>query len=98
MSGIRKRQIAVLDAIAAVSTGVTPEMIDPREFEPLAYFPWDARPASVPLTYDEAATAIFLAEGDLNRAAKLLKVRLSQHNRLVKQSPRLQRLQERCDE
>jgi hypothetical protein len=78
--------------------GVTPEMIDPREFEPLAYFPWDARPASVPLTYDEAATAIFLAEGDLNRAAKLLKVCPTQLNRLVKQSPRLQRIQSKVRE
>jgi hypothetical protein len=33
-------------------------MIDPREFEPLPYFPWDDRPASLPLTHDEAATAI----------------------------------------
>jgi hypothetical protein len=33
-------------------------MIDPREFEPLLCFPWDEHPASVPLTHDEAATAI----------------------------------------
>jgi hypothetical protein len=49
-------------------------MIDPREFEPLPYYSWIERPASVPLTHDEAATAIFLARGDLSQAASLLKV------------------------
>jgi hypothetical protein len=44
-------------------------MIDPREFEPLPYFPWDERPTSLPLTHDEAATAIFLAKGDLKRGS-----------------------------
>jgi hypothetical protein len=36
-------------------------LIDPREFEPLPFYPWIERPASLPLTHDEAATAIFLA-------------------------------------
>jgi hypothetical protein len=68
-------------------------MIDPREFEPLPFYPFDDRPASLPLTPDEAATAIFLAKGDLKRAAKLLKVPPSQLNRFVRRSYRLQRIQ-----
>jgi hypothetical protein len=71
-------------------------MADPREFEPLAYFPWDERPDSVPLTHDEAATAIFLAKGDLKEAARLLKVRHAQFSRLVRRIPQLQRIQARC--
>jgi hypothetical protein len=49
-------------------------MIDPREFEPLPYYSWTERPASVPLTHDEAATAICLARGDLSQAASLASV------------------------
>jgi hypothetical protein len=66
---------------------------DPREFEPLPYYSWIERPASLPLTHDEAATAIFLAGGDLKQAANLLKVPPAQLSRLVKRSPRLQRIQ-----
>jgi hypothetical protein len=39
-------------------------MIDPREFVPLPIYSWTERPASVPLGYDEAATALYLARGD----------------------------------
>ena len=66
---------------------------DPREFEPLPYYSWIERPASVPLTHDEAATAIYLARGDLTQAASLLKVGPSRLNRLVKQSPQLRWIQ-----
>ena len=66
---------------------------DPQEFEPLPYYSWIERPASLPLTYDEAATAIYLARGDLSQAASLLKVGPSRLNRLVKQSPRLRWIQ-----
>jgi hypothetical protein len=66
---------------------------DPREFEPLPYYSWIERPTSVPLTHDEAATAIYLARGDLTQAASLLKVGPSRLNRLVKQSPRLRWIQ-----
>jgi hypothetical protein len=68
-------------------------MIDPREFEPLPYYSWDSRPASVPLTDDEAGTAIFLARGDLKQAARLLKVSVPQLARLVKRSYQLRRVQ-----
>jgi hypothetical protein len=68
-------------------------MIDPREFEPLPFYPFDDRPASLPLTHDEASTAIFIARGDLKRAAELLKVQRPQLNRFVSRSYQLQRIQ-----
>ena len=71
-------------------------MVDPQEFEPLPFYPWINRPDSVPLTNDEAGTALYLAKGDLKRAAELLKVRPAQLSRLVKRSPQLQRIQARC--
>jgi hypothetical protein len=64
------------------------------EFAPLPYYPWDERPPTLPLETDEAATAIHLTHGDLACAAHLLKVPTIRLQRLVKQSPRLQRVQE----
>lgn len=63
-----------------------------QEFAPLPYFPWDERPPTLPLDSDECATAIHLAEGHLPRAAELLKVPLIRLTRLIKVSPRLQRV------
>jgi hypothetical protein len=60
--------------------------VDPREFEPLPYYSWDSRPASVPLAYDEAATALYLARGDLRRAAAILKVPPKQLQGLIRRS------------
>jgi hypothetical protein len=62
------------------------------EFVPLAFFPWDSRPESLPVDIEEAATAIFLAHGDIGAAAVLLKVSASKLNRIVRRCPRLQRL------
>jgi hypothetical protein len=62
------------------------------EFVPLPYYPWDERPATLPIDFDEAATAIHLAHGELLKAAALLKTPLHRLTRLVKQSPRLQRI------
>jgi hypothetical protein len=59
-------------------------MIDPRGLEPLPFYPWLERPTSVPLSEDEAATAIYLANGNLKRAAELLKVQPRQLSRLVR--------------
>jgi hypothetical protein len=74
-------------------------LIDPEkpnqhneEFIPLPYFPWDERPPTLPLDHDEAATAIHLAQGDLPRAAALLKVPLIRLDRSLRSSPRLQRV------
>jgi hypothetical protein len=64
----------------------------PYEFEPLAYFPWDSRPETLPLDVEEAATALYLAQGDINRAAARLKVTPARLNRTIRKSPRLIRL------
>jgi hypothetical protein len=61
-------------------------MIDPREFAPLPFYCWTERPASVPLGYDEAATALYLARGDLRRAAGVLKVPHRKLHRFIRQS------------
>jgi hypothetical protein len=66
----------------------------PDEFLPLPYFPWLSRPTTVPLDVEEAATAIYLAKGDIGAAAGLLKVRVATLNRLVRRCPRLQRLRD----
>lgn len=61
------------------------------EFVPLPFYPFDQRPETLELDSDEAATAIHLG-GDLQAAADLLKVPLRRLHRLVKHSPRLQRV------
>jgi hypothetical protein len=62
------------------------------EFAPLPYYPWDERPPSLPLDPDEAATAIHLAHGSLPDAASLLRIPEFRLARLIRQSPRLQRV------
>ena len=66
----------------------------PDEFLPLAFFPWDTRPETVPLDVEECATAIYLAEGDIRAAAARLKVTAAKFNRMVRRCPRLQRLRD----
>lgn len=62
------------------------------EFIPLPYYPWDERPATLPLDPDECATAIHIAQGDIPKASGLLKV--SQHllERSLRHHPRLTRI------
>jgi|HubBroStandDraft_5_1064220.scaffolds.fasta_scaffold83164_2 hypothetical protein len=62
------------------------------EFAPLPFYPWDERPETLPLDQDEAATAIYLARSELIEAAQLLKVPVIRLTRLIKHSPRLQRI------
>jgi hypothetical protein len=62
-----------------------------EEFAPLPFYPWDERPPSLPIDQDEAATAIHLSH-TLPGAAALLKVPEFRLNRLVRHSPRLQRI------
>ena len=64
----------------------------PAEFEPLPFYSWLERPFDWPIDPDEAATALYLARGALNRAAELLKVSPARLNRVVRRSPKLQRL------
>jgi hypothetical protein len=65
---------------------------EPSQFLPLPFYGWTERPADLPIDADEAATAIYLARGALNRAAELLKVSPARLNRVVRASPRLMRL------
>jgi hypothetical protein len=62
------------------------------EFLPLPYFPWLSRPETLPLDVEEAATALYLDGGDVKAAASRLKVLVTQLKKIVRRSPRLQRL------
>ncbi len=63
-----------------------------EEFLPLAWFPWAERPLSSPIDIEEAATALFLKNGDIDAAAARLKVTRARLDRVVRRSPRLMRL------
>jgi len=64
-----------------------------EEFLPLPFYPWEERPEHLALDFDEMATAIHLAAGDIPDAAKLLRVPHAKLSRQVRISPRLQRIQ-----
>jgi hypothetical protein len=65
---------------------------EPSEFTPLPWYSWDARPDTVPLDDDECATAIYLDNGDINKAAMRLRITRAKLNRAIRKSPQLQRL------
>jgi hypothetical protein len=62
------------------------------EFLPLPQFFWDSRPGTLPISLEEAETAIFLANGDLNAAAARLKVTRVRLNKPIRKYAQLQRL------
>jgi hypothetical protein len=62
------------------------------EFVTLPWYNWDARPETVPLSEEEAETALFLAQGDIKRAADVLKVTPARLNKVIRKSYGLQRL------
>jgi hypothetical protein len=62
------------------------------EFLPLPYFPWSVRPSTMSIDPEEAATALYLAEGEIEIAAQTLKVEPLRLIRVVRRSPRLTRL------
>ena len=68
------------------------------EFLPLAFYPWESRPEHLALDEDEIATALFLADGHLGKAAEMLKVNVGRLKRPIRRSPKLQRLIERLHE
>ena len=49
----------------------------------------------LPLDQEEVATALFLKNGDINRAAERLRVTPARLNKCIRKSPRLIRLQAR---
>jgi hypothetical protein len=65
---------------------------DPAEFAPLAWFPWDVRPDSRPLEEDECATALYLSNGHIADAAKLLKADAKLMKRAIGRSAKLRHL------
>ena len=67
------------------------------EFLPLPFFPWIERPQSIPLDVEEAATALFLENGDVGRAAERLRMTVGQLNRVIRKSPRLAAAHRRLD-
>jgi hypothetical protein len=76
----------------APSPAFKPREHDASEFEPLPFYGWLERPPDLPVDPEEAATAIYLAHGDVSAAAALLKVSPARLNRVVRGSPRLVRL------
>ena len=62
------------------------------EFLPLPYYPYDRRPSVIPIDPEEAATALYLAEGEIAIAAQTLKVEPLRLMRVIRRSPRLTRL------
>ncbi len=71
--------------------GDLPSEID-QEFLPLPHYSWKQRPSHLPLEIEEAATALYLAEGVISRAAERLKVEPLKLVRVIARSPRLTRL------
>ena len=69
--------------------------LDAGSYLPLPFYPWPERPARLPLDVEEAATSLFLAHGDINRAAERLRVTPARLNKCIRKSPRLIRLQAR---
>jgi hypothetical protein len=64
----------------------------PDEFLPLPYFLWDCRPETLPLDVDEIATALFLGQAHLGKAAERLKVSEKRLKRSIRANPKLLRL------
>ena len=62
------------------------------EFLPLPYYSYDQRPSTTPIDPEEAATALYLAEGEIALAAQTLKVEPLRLVRVIRRSPRLTRL------
>ena len=62
------------------------------EFLPLPFYPYDRRPSVIPIDPEEAATALYLAEGEIAVAAQTLKVEPLRLMRVIRRSPRLTRL------
>jgi hypothetical protein len=62
------------------------------EFEVLPFYGWPSRPETLPLDVEEAATALFLYDGNIDRAATRLKVTSRQLKKTIRRYARLQQL------
>ena len=74
-----------------VDPSANPLGID-AEFIPLPYYPWDHRPSHLPVDIEEAATALYLCEGLIGKAAERLKIEPLRLVRIISRSARLTRL------
>lgn len=63
-----------------------------EEFLPLPFFPYEERPAHVPVDVEEAATALYLDKGVVGDAAQRLRIPELKLQRIIDRSPRLTRL------
>jgi hypothetical protein len=67
--------------------------LDPSCYLPLpCSYPWDSRPNSSPLDVEEIATALFVQNGDIAKAAERLRVKPNRLQRTIRKSERLTRL------
>ena len=66
--------------------------LDPGSYRPLPFFAFDELPLKTPIDIEDAATALFLSDGDLNRAAERLRVKPNRLQRAIRKSERLTRL------
>lgn len=63
-----------------------------EEFRPLPYFSWSVRPTHLALEVEECATALYLSDGVIERAAERLRVSPLRLVRSITRSARLSRL------
>lgn len=63
----------------------------PHDLVPLPTQPWDERPDEYPIGIEEARTALWRCNGNVSRAAALLKVTSMRLRNVVRKSPRLTR-------
>jgi hypothetical protein len=61
----------------------------PNDLVPLPTMPYHERPEAIPLTVDEARTALWRTQGNITQAAQLLKVTSLRLRRYIAASPRL---------
>jgi hypothetical protein len=62
------------------------------EFVPLPYYNWAVRPSHLPLDVEEVATALYLCQGIIGRAAERLRTEPLKVVRAISRSARLTRL------
>lgn len=70
----------------------------PNDLVPLPHFPWDKRPDSIPLDREEVRTAIWMADGNVTAAAKLVKINPSRLRHFIRSSEYLSREMEEAAE
>lgn len=70
----------------------------PNDLISLPTMPYDMRPASMPLDVEECRTAIWIARGNISKAAEMLKISSMRLRTFVKNSPRLSAEQKEAQE